>query len=53
MKLFHDFFNARPRIEVFKNRSYRIRVFLKTQAPLRLSATLSTAGHSDQSSLAI
>jgi hypothetical protein len=23
MKLFHDFFNARPRIEVFKNRSDR------------------------------
>jgi len=47
-KFFHDFFHGQARFQVTG-----IRVFLKTHAPLTLPGMLSTAGHWDQSSVAM
>jgi hypothetical protein len=53
MKLLDDFLHAEPASRFSKTVATGIRVSRNTHAPLRLSAALSTAGHWDQSRLAI
>ena len=50
---FNNLINAGSRFQILKYSSYGIRVPRNTQAPLTLPGTLSTAGHCDQSSVAI
>jgi hypothetical protein len=49
MKLLNNFLYARTRLKIFKTLATGILVPRNTHAPLRRSATLSTAGHCDQS----
>lgn len=49
----HDLLDTRPGFEIFENVETGIRVSLNTHAPLTLPGILSTAGHLDQSRLAM
>jgi hypothetical protein len=51
--LLDDFLNARTSSRFSNTVATGIRVSRNTHAPLRLSGTLSTAGHCDQSSVAV
>jgi hypothetical protein len=53
MKLLNDFLDAGAASRFSKMAETGIRASFKTHAPLSLSGTLSTAGHWDQSSVAM
>jgi len=53
VEFLHYIFDSQTSLQVFEHVATGIRVPLNTQAPLTFPGTLSTAGHFDQSSVAI
>src|SRR5271168_5113057 len=53
MEPLHDFFDCGPGLKIFDTMATGIRVSLNTHAPLTFPGMLSTAGHWDQSRIAI